>query len=106
MMSQDAAHPGDADDTLPLPTSLQAARAARGLDTRLLSHHPAGQACLDACTANGWVPESADVVRLVKLWSEVQEGLHDEVQLSKSRLNFARWLRNHGRINEGLDTAA
>ena len=35
----------------------------RGLDERLLTHHPAGKACLETCLANGWQPSSADVYR-------------------------------------------
>ena len=97
----DASTPRDAGKTVPAPTG-----ATPSIDQRLLTHHPAGQACLDACTAHGWTPENADVVRLVKLWSEVHEGLRSEVALSKPHLDFARWLRNHGRINEGLDAAA
>jgi hypothetical protein len=66
-----------------------------------LTHHPAGKECLEVCAANGWLPNSADVVRLVKLWAEVRDGERSEVALSKSHLEYARWLREHGRINEG-----
>jgi hypothetical protein len=75
------------------------------LDSRLMSHHPAGKQCLDVCTANGWMPATGDIVRLVKLWSEVREGRRSEAALSESHLRFARWLRETGRINE-LDAAA
>jgi len=81
-------------------------RARVRLDERLLQHHPAGQACLEVCTANGWAPESSDVLRLVQLWSEVKDGLRSEVQLSPARLEFARWLKEHGRIGEQLQDAA
>ena len=70
------------------------------VDGRLLTHHPAGQACLDICTANGWVPESGDVVRLVKLWSDVREGRRSEIALSQAHLDFARWLVQRGRLSE------
>ena len=83
-----------------------ASRARRRFDERLVLHHPAGQDCLDVCTANGWAPESGDVVRLVRLWSEVREGRRSEVDLSPTRLEFARWLIQNGRINEQLDAAA
>jgi hypothetical protein len=82
-----------------------ASRARVRFDERLLHHHPAGQACLEVCTANGWAPESSDVIRLVRLWSEVKDGLRSEVELSPSRLEFARWLKEHGRIGEELDHA-
>ncbi len=78
-----------------------ARRATAAIDERLLTHHPAGQACLEICTANGWEPDSADLVRLVKLWSEVREGQRSDLVLSRNHLNFVRWLREHGRINEG-----
>ncbi|MGI8422618.1 MAG: hypothetical protein ACR2NO_00625 [Chloroflexota bacterium] len=80
-----------------------ASRAHERLDERLLHHHPAGQACLEACTANGWAPGSSDVLRLVRLWSEVREGHRSENDLSPARLEFARWLKEHGRIGEELD---
>jgi|GEM_PF-6547569 len=79
----------------------QARKAA--LDERLLTHHPAGKACLEVCAANGWLPSNADMLRLVKLWSAVREGDHSEIVLSRAHLNFVRWLRDHGRINEGTD---
>lgn len=69
-------------------------------DARLLSHHPAGKQCLDACIANGWAPGPGDVVRLVRLWSEVHDGRRSEAGLSQPRLRFARWLHQTGRINE------
>jgi hypothetical protein len=84
-------------------------KANAPLDARLLSHHPAGKQCLEACTANGWAPATGDVVRLVKLWSEVREGRRSEVDLSQPHLRFARWLHQTGRINEAggaLDAAA
>ena len=73
------------------------------LDQRLLSHHPAGQACLDVCQANGWQPTNADVIRLVRLWDQVRQGGRSEVALSPPHLAYARWLYQHGRINEGED---
>lgn len=73
----------------------------RGLDERLLTHHPAGKACLETCLANGWQPSSADVLRLVRLWDEVRNGQHSEVAISPTRLAYARWLYRHGKINEG-----
>jgi hypothetical protein len=82
-----------------------ASRSRVRFDERLLQHHPAGKLCLDVCTANGWAPESGDVVRLVRLWSDVKEGRRSEVDLSPVRLEFARWLRSTGRIGEGLDSA-
>lgn len=78
-----------------------AQKANAALDERLLSHHPAGKRCLEVCTANGWAPGAGDVVRLVRLWSEVREGDRSEGVLSRSHLEFARWLRENGRINEG-----
>ena len=78
-----------------------ASRSRQRLDERLLQHHPAGQACLEACTANGWAPTSSDVLRLVRLWSDVHEGRRSEVDLSPARLEFARWLVQTGRIREG-----
>lgn len=76
----------------------------RSLDERLLTHHPAGKACLEVCTANGWIPESGDLVRLVRLWDEVRQGRRSEVALSRARLGFARWLVSQGRLNEGSVT--
>jgi hypothetical protein len=73
----------------------------RSLDERLLTHHPAGRACLEICTANGWRPESGDLVRLVRLWDEVRQGRRSEAALSRARLGFARWLVSQGRLNEG-----
>ncbi len=73
----------------------------RRFDERLLTHHPAGKLCLDICLANGWQPESADILRLVKLWDEVRQGRRSEVPLSRRRIEFARWLVAHGRLNEG-----
>ena len=70
-------------------------------DDRLASHHPAGKACLDVCLANGWQPSNGDVLRLVKFWDQVRQGRHSEAELSPSRLEYARWLYRHGRINEG-----
>ena len=81
-------------------------RAERPFDPRLLSHHPAGKACLDACLANGWQPRSGDVIRLVQLWDEVRQGQRCEVPLSPNRLAFARWLLQHGRIGEGDSQAS
>ena len=83
-----------------------ASRARTRFDERLLQHHPAGRTCLDVCTANGWAPESSDVIRLVRLWSEVRDGLRSETELSPARLEFARWLKEHGRIGEGLSDQA
>ncbi|MGH2350942.1 MAG: hypothetical protein ACRDI2_10385 [Chloroflexota bacterium] len=79
-------------------------RAAKPFDQRLLSHHPAGKACVDACLANGWQPGNGDVLRLVRLWDEVRQGRRSEVPLSRRRLQFARWLVEHGHIGE--DSAA
>lgn len=73
----------------------------KAFDERLLTHHPAGQSCLDACQANGWQPTSADVIRLVRLWDQVRQGKRSEVALSPTRLEYARWLYRHGKINEG-----
>ena len=78
-----------------------ASRSRQRFDERLLLHHPAGQACLEVCTANGWAPTSSDMLRLVRLWSEVREGRRSEVDLSPVRLEFARWLVRTGRIREG-----
>jgi hypothetical protein len=75
--------------------------AKRALDERLLTHHPAGQECLDVCHANGWHPTSGDVLRLVQLWDQVQQGHRSETTLSPTRLEFARWLYRQGKINEG-----
>ena len=83
-----------------------ASRARVRFDERLLDHHPAGRECLEVCTANGWAPTSSDVVRLVRLWSEVRDGVRSETDLSPSRLEFARWLKERGKINEALDEAA
>jgi hypothetical protein len=87
-----------------------ASRSQTRFDERLALHHPAGRPCLDVCTANGWAPESGDVVRLVRLWSEVREGRRSENDLSPARLEFARWLIEHGRLTEttgeSLDAAA
>jgi hypothetical protein len=73
----------------------------KALDERLLSHHPAGQSCLDVCLANGWEPTSADVIRMVRLWDQVRQGQRSEEALSPTRLDFARWLYRQGKINEG-----
>ncbi len=70
-------------------------------DERLLTHHPAGQACLDVCMSNGWQPNNADVIRLVRLWDQVRQGRRSEVALSPARLEYARWLYRQGKINEG-----
>ncbi len=75
-----------------------ARRANHRLDLRLLSHHPAGEACLSACLANGWQPQNADVIRLIRLWDEVRQGRRSEVPLSPARLAFARWLIEHGHL--------
>lgn len=81
---------------MPKSTSAKSAK----IDERLLSHHPAGKACLDVCLANGWLPGSGDVVRLVRLWDEVHAGMRSEEALSVAHLEFARWLLETGRINE------
>jgi hypothetical protein len=83
-----------------------ASRARVRFDERLLDHHPAGRECLEVCTANGWAPESSDVIRMVRLWSEVRDGLRSESNLSPARLEFARWLKEHGKIGEALEDAA
>jgi hypothetical protein len=83
-----------------------ASRSRTRFDERLVQHHPAGQTCVDVCAANGWAPESADVVRLIRLWSEVREGRRSEADLSPARLEFARWLIQRGRLNEDVDAAA
>lgn len=80
-----------------------ASRSRRRFDERLLLHHPAGKACLEVCTAYGWAPDSSDVIRLVRLWSEVRDGRRSEVELSPVRLEFARWLWQTGRLREELD---
>jgi hypothetical protein len=77
----------------------------KAFDERLLTHHPAGQACVDVCLSNGWQPASGDVIRLVRLWDQVRQGQRSEVALSSARLEYARWLYRHGKINEG-DQAA
>ncbi len=77
-----------------------ARRANHAFDPRLLSHHPAGKACLAACLANGWQPKNGDVLRLIRLWDEVRQGRRSEVPLSPTRLAFARWLVEHGRLGE------
>ena len=72
-------------------------------DERLFSHLPQGQACLDTCLANGWLPRTGDIVRLVRLWDEVHEGRRtDGVKIGNNRLKFARWLITHGRISDQL----
>lgn len=84
-------------------------RSNNALDRRLLTHHPAGQQCLDVCNANGWQPGNGDVLRLVKLWDEVRQGRRSEVALDAAHLGFARWLIANGRLSEGdggLDLAA
>ena len=81
-------------------------RSRLRFDERLLLHHPAGQTCLEVCTANGWAPDSSDVLRLVRLWSEVRDGRRSETELSPVRLEFARWLVQTGRIREDADEAA
>ena len=73
----------------------------KGLDERLLTHHPAGKDCVDICQANGWHPTSADVLRLVQLWDQVKQGHRSEVALSPARMEFARWLYQQGKINDG-----
>lgn len=65
--------------------------AQKAKDERLLTHH--------LCLNNGWDPTDADVVRLVRLWDEVQQGRRSEFHLSPDRLRFARWLVAHGRIS-------
>jgi hypothetical protein len=75
------------------------------LDDRLLTHHPAGQACVDVCRANGWQPSNADVLRLVQFWDRVRQGRHSETDLSPTHLEYARWLYQHGKINEGEETS-
>lgn len=75
-------------------------RSGKPLDPRLFTHHPAGKACLEVCTANGWLPTSGDLVRLIRLWDEVKEGRRSETALSLAHLEFARWLIEHGRIGE------
>ncbi len=73
------------------------------VDQRLLSHHPAGQKCFDVCYANGWIPENDDILRLVGLWSEVQEGRRREVPLSENHIRFTRFLIENKYLNEGND---
>ncbi|KKQ66922.1 MAG: hypothetical protein US86_C0002G0039 [Candidatus Daviesbacteria bacterium GW2011_GWA2_38_24] len=73
-------------------------------DERLLSHHPAGKACFDTCLANSWQPRSGDVLRLVRLWDEVQQGKRSEWVYSP-RMEFVRWLFENGRINEGFENS-
>jgi hypothetical protein len=73
----------------------------KAFDERLLTHHPAGQACVEVCLSHGWQPNSADVIRLVKLWDQVRQGQRSEVALSQTRLEYARWLYVNGKINEG-----
>src|SRR5947209_5649045 len=89
----------------PLPVLMKertmAQSAGRQFDERLLTHHPAGRACLDVCLANDWEPGSADVLRLVKLWDAVRRGERSEVALSPRRVEFARWLIEHGRLGAG-----
>lgn len=72
----------------------------KSLDPRLLPHHPAGQAFLDACQANGWEPQARDVARMVHLWDQVRTGRRSEAVLSPARLAFARWLVDHGLLHE------
>ncbi len=79
--------------------------AKKALDERLLTHHPAGKACVDVCHANGWHPTNADVLRLVQLWDQVHQGLRSESTLSPARLDFVRWLYRQGKINEGGEPA-
>jgi hypothetical protein len=79
-----------------------ARKANAQLDGRLLTHHPAGKECLEICAANGWTPDSADVIRLVRLWARVREGEHSESALSRTHLEYARWLRQHGHIGEDV----
>ncbi len=79
-------------------------RSRERFDNRLITDHPAGRDCIDACTANGWAPQNADVLRLISLWTEVREGKRTEHALSPVRLEFARWLVQRGRINEDLES--
>ncbi|MBI3973758.1 MAG: hypothetical protein HY332_20980 [Chloroflexi bacterium] len=81
-------------------------RKRKPFDERLLTHHPAGRACLDACLANGWQPANGDVLRLVRLWDEVRQGKRSEDALAPARLQFARWLIQTGRLNEGFNGRA
>lgn len=65
----------------------------------LLTHHPAGRACIQICLNNGWEPTGGDFVRLVRLWEEVRQGERSEQILPLHGLKFARWLYAHGRIS-------
>lgn len=87
----------------PLPVQVpRQSRSTRAFDPRLLTDHPAGQACLDTCLANGWLPGNGDILGLVKLWDQVKEGRRSEGEPTSKRLAFARWLVTHGRISEEM----
>lgn len=77
--------------------------ARKAFDERLLTHHPQGKRCFDACLANGWLPGNADILRLVRLWDDVAAGRCSDSELSPTRLRFARWLVAHGRIGEDIN---
>lgn len=77
----------------------------RALDSRLLTDHPEGKRCVIVCFNNGWMPQDGDVMRLVRLWDQVQQGRRSEFSLDPlnfKRLGFARWLVAHGRISDDL----
>ena len=77
--------------------------ARKFFDPRLLTHHPQGQRCMDTCLANGWLPSSGDVIRLVRLWDEVDQGRRSDTGLDKFRLDFVKWMVEHGRISDEIN---
>lgn len=78
--------------------------ARKAFDIRLLSHYPQGQRCLDTCLSNGWLPGNGDILRLVRLWDEVDQGVRSEqTEINPVRLRFARWLVQQGRISDEIN---
>ena len=77
----------------------QIAKNAVRLQTSQPGQQSQGQTCLDICRSNGWEPTEGDVVRLVKLWDKTRQGKWSERLLSLPRLEFARWLYEHGKIS-------
>ena len=69
------------------------------IETKDVRHTSEGQACLNVCAANGWIPQIGEVTRLVSMRRRVAAGEHSESGLNIRKLEYVRWLIAHKRLS-------
>ena len=69
--------------------------------------------CMEICAEEGWLPDAAQTLRLIRLRDEHRAGQHSEFAVGDAapdpeaqrerfhRLEWVRWMAQHGVLNEG-----